>query len=437
VDATRSSARGVRATALCCAVCAVLSTTTAAAATASFGVGAERSDNIARTATNEQTETTATANAAFGLELERPRLTGTVDANGQYRKYLDNSFNDEVVGGANVDLSAALIRERFDWILQDNFGQVARDRLVVETPDNRQNFNVFSTGPVITLPLGARTSLRVTGLWTDANYEDSVQNSESLDGTVALVRQLAEKTELSLVGSANETDYDGDPAFQTYRIKSAYLRLDTTGGRTTLSVDGGYTEATHGDESNSGPLVHLNITRRVGAYSTLGLTAGSEFQDTASQFRLDQTQLGVQTNNQDAVVAGDVFRSDFVFLSFGTERDRTSFRVGLSGSKERHEEQKALDRDIVRASLVIGRRMTQRLDLDLHGEYLDEDFVGPGPGSIAFHEWSVGVGMAMRLTENISMQFRVDRYDGSGDGTSRDYEENRASISFGYSTGRR
>jgi hypothetical protein len=435
VDATRRGARGARTTALWCAVCAVLSTTTAAAASASFGLGAERSDNIARTATDEQTETTATASAALGIEVERPRLTGSVDANVQYRSYLDDSFDDELVGGANVDLSFALIKERFDWILQDNFGQVARDRRVVETPNNRQNFNVFSTGPVITLPLGARTDLSVSGLWTDANYEDSVQNAETIDGTVGLVRQLAEKTDLGVFGSASEIEYDGDPLFQTYRIKSAYLRFGAEGARTTLSVDGGYTEATHGDESNSGPLVHLSISRRVGAYSMLALTAGSDFEDTASQFRLDQTQLGIQTSNQDAVVAADVFRSNFVFLSFDTERDRTSFRVGLSGAKERHEEQTTLDRDIVRSSLVIGRQVTQRLDVNLHGEYMDEDFVGAAATS--FREWSFGVGVALRLSENLNMQLAVDRYDGSGDGDSRDYEENRAYISFGYSTGRR
>jgi hypothetical protein len=436
VDATRRSARGARTTALWCAVCAVLSATTAAAdATASLDVGAERSDNIARSATNEQSETTATARGALAMAVERPRLKGDIDADLRYRTYLDDSFDDELVGGANVDLTLALIRERFDWIVQDNFGQISQDRRAVETPDNRQNVNVFSTGPSITLPLGARTDLNVDGRWTDAHYEDSVQNSESREASIGLARKLSEQSVLSLYGSGSETEYEGDPLSQTFRIKSAYLRFETSGARTTLAVDGGYTEVTHGDASNSGPLAHLTITRKVGAYSTLSLTAGTEFQDAAAQFRLDQAQIGLQDSNQDTVVAADVFRSNFVYLSFGTQRDRTSFNISLNGAKERHEEQTNLDRDILRATAFVSRRATQRLDVDLHGDYQDEDFVGPP--SFAFKEWSFGVGVGLRLSPDLSMRLALDRYEGSSDDNSRDYEENRAYIGFGYTVGRR
>lgn len=435
MDATRRSARGARTTALWCAVCAVLSATSAGAATASFDIGAERSDNIARTPTNEQTEATATARAAFAMALERPRLKGDIDADLRYLSYLENTFDDELVGGASVDLEATLIQQRLTWIVQDNFGQVARDRRAVETPVNRQNLNVFSTGPDLTLPLGARTDLSVSGRWTDANYEGAGQNSESVDGSVGLSRQLSEQTALSLYGTAKETDYAGGPQFQTYRINSAYLRFAANASRTTLSVDGGYTEATHGDVSNGGVLAHLNISRKVGAYSSLGLTAGSEFQDAAAQFQLDQTQLGVLPGNQDTVVAGDVFRSNFVFLTFGTQRDRTSFDIGVNATRERHEEQANLDRDFVRGTVSLSRRATQRLDVELHGSYSNEDFVGPA--AVTFKEWSTGVGVVMRLTPSVGIRLSVDHYDGSSDDGTRNYEENRAYIGFGYTVGRR
>lgn len=435
MDATRRSARGARTTALWCAVCAVLSATTAAAATASFDIGAERSDNIARTATNEQAETTATARGALALSVERPRLKGNVNADLRYRSYLENTFDDEIIGGTNVNLELALVRERLAWLVQDNFGQVARDRRAVETPDNRRNLNVFSTGPNLTLPLGNRTSLNVGGQWTRADYEDSDLNNESVKGSVGLSRQLSEQTSLSVYGTGTETDYGGNLLFQTYRIKSAFLRFDANGARTTLSADGGYTEASRGDVSNGGVLAHLNISRKVGAYSSLGLTAGSEFQDTAAQFRLDQTQLGVVPGNQDTVVAGDVFRSNYVFLTFGTQRDRTSFNVGVNATRQRHEAQSNLDRDFVRGTVSLSRRATERVDVELHGAYIDEDFVGAG--AVTFKEWSAGAGVRLQLSQSVGMRLSVNHYDGSSDDGSRNYQENRAYLGFGYTVGRR
>jgi hypothetical protein len=435
VDATKRSARGVRTTALWCAVYAALSATAAGAATASFDLGAERSDNIARTATDETAETTATARGALAMSVDRPRLKGDIDADLRYRSYLENSYDDEVIGGANVNLDFALVKQRLAWIVTDNFGQVANDRRQVETPDNRQNFNVFSTGPTLTLPLGDRTDFLLGGRWTTADYEDSAQNSDSVDASVGLSHQLSEHTGVSLYGEGSETDYESDPLNQKYRIKSAYLRYDATGSRTTLSLDGGYTETTHGDISNGGVLFHLNVSRKVGAYSTIGLTAGSDFQDTATQFSLNQTQVGLQDSNQNTVVAADVFRANYVYLTFGTQRDRTSFNLSINGTRERHETQTTLDRDYIRTTASISRRATQRLDVELHGNYVDEEFVGPG--AVKFKEWSAGVGVLMRITQSIGMRLSFDRYDGSSDDDTRDYEENRAYLGFGYTVGKR
>ena len=78
-----------------------------------------------------------------------------------------DTYDDEFLGGLDGTVYYRFIPERFAWSIEDNFAQIAVNGLAVDTPDNRQNLNYFTTGPDIILPLGARTALEVSGRYSD------------------------------------------------------------------------------------------------------------------------------------------------------------------------------------------------------------------------------------------------------------------------------
>lgn len=396
-------------------------------------LGAERTDNVTRVPVDEQSDTIGTARIGLALQAHRPRLEANINGDVEYQRYFDATYGNDVVGGVDAHLGWLILPERFVWVFEDNYGQVISDPLQVNTPDNREQTNYFSTGPDITLPLGSRMLLLASGRWSDNYYEDSPQNSESIEGTVGIGRRLSEQSILSLNGTIRDIQYDDSDLFADYTITSGYLRLEATGARTTLEADAGYTEAKRDGQTSDGPLLRLNFVYQITSRSTLSLEGGSEFTDSGAALRVDQNALGTQADVNTTLAAGDVFRSTYAYLTFATERDRSQFDASVFGRKERHEDVISQDRDIVGAGLHALRSLTPRIDLDLAGGYSDEKFV---VGDLAFQEWFVGLGLGWRLTPAVTMRMSVYHNVGSGDGTTRDYEENTAYIGIRYSTGR-
>lgn len=413
--------------------CVVAAGSAQAEGSADLTLGVTHTDNVGRTNIDEQSETIGTAGLALSVDMERPRLSTDIGANLEYRDYIDESYDSEIVGGLDAGLTYAFVIDRFLWSVEDNYGQIAEDRRQADSPSNRQNFNYFSTGPDIIVPFGSVTSGQASGRWSDTYYEDGSQDSESLSGSLAVVRALSEQTNLSINGSLSEVTYD-DAATPDSRITEGFLRYESLGSRTTLSTDVGYTEAQNGEEeSDGGFLFRATVSRQVGARSSVSLEAGSEFSDAGSAFRLDQGALGVQPETSDALASSDVFRNTYLYLTTSLAMTRTTFTAGLRASQERYQDQIQLDRDIFGATLGMQHRMSPRFTFDVAGAYSKEEFE---VGTVKFNEWSVSMGVAWQMNRDWSLVFSAGHYDGTGDGIARDYDENRASVDVRYSIAR-
>jgi hypothetical protein len=397
-----------------------------------FELGAERSDNITRVASDELSDTMGIARLAFGLEQHRPKLESLIAADLQYRHYKDDTYDDEILGGLSADLAWSILPERFIWIVEETYGQIAGNLQQPDTPDNREDFNYFTTGPDLRIPLGGRTFAELSGRWSDVYYEESDQGSENVEGSAALARQLSEQSTLSLNASVEDIRYDEEEFLEDDRITEGFLQLEFLGGRTTISADAGYTKAERGDESSDGPLARLNLSREVTSRTTLRLDAGYEFADAATAFRLDQDAIGLGEDVRNAVASQDVFRTTYAYLGLNTRRERTTFDVVLFGLKERHETDTLLDRDSFGLNLNWSRRLSSRLDLLVRAAYTNDDFIN---ANFPYDEWLAGLEIGWRLTSFVSMRISVDHYEGSSDNALRDYEENRAYVGFRYARG--
>jgi hypothetical protein len=392
--------------------------------------GAQYTDNVSRVAVNEESETIGIAGLSFLLNTDRPRLDAIIGANLQYEKYLDDTFDDEVVGGVDALVSYAFVPERFIWTVGDNYGQIANDRRAVDTPDNRQDVNYFTTGPDFIFALTDRTSLQLGGRYSDAYYGSTEEDNQSLTGSLALIRLLSDITAVSLNGSTTEVEYDEELLFGDYRLDRGFLRWATESERSTFIADAGYTAVDQGEETSDGLLARLEISRAVAARSRVGFNAGTEFATPQEAFRRDQSITGIPTGADDAVVASDPYQLDYAYLTWNTEWVRGAFTVALSARSEEHEVETEADRETVGVTTGISRQMSRRLNASFSAGYYEEDLVNAG---FTFDEWTVGVGLAWLLSEQISFNVRLDHLEGSsGDGT-RDYDENRAYVGFAYS----
>ena len=98
--------------------------------------------------------------------------------------------------------------ERFYWLVSEDLGQAALSPSDSLLPADRENANVFSTGPTLYLPLSARNRLSIAGLYSDVYYEESDVDNQRLRAAAALERDLGGNKQLTLGYSKQRTDYD-------------------------------------------------------------------------------------------------------------------------------------------------------------------------------------------------------------------------------------
>lgn len=399
----------------------------------SVSAGASHSDNIGRTNEDEQSESMADLGLQLGVDDQVGRLQAVVGADLLYRTYLDNTYDDSFIGGLNGTVTYWFAPERFSWVVEDNFGQTFIDPQAVETPDNRQYTNFLSTGPNFLIGLGSRTDLSLQGRWSDASFEDSDADNQRLSGTIGLIRHLSARSSVSLNGTVSRIEYEEPTLFSNYDSQSAYLGFSSTGARTTLNLQAGYTAMHDFGDTQDGPLFSLAISRQLSERSTLSLNAGTSFTDSAQAFRRDQDIDGVDVGNDSAIVTGDPFQADYATLAWDVQGTRNTFELSADWRQDDHEREETANRNSIGAHATLSRRLNPVLTLALDGAWSHSEFE---ESDNEFDDWSAGVSLNWNFARNFSLDLRGDHFDGSGDTSQgsgvRDYTENRVTLRVGY-----
>lgn len=396
--------------------------------------GVTYSDNVRRTSTEEVSETMIEAGLRLDLNREQGRLTADVGADLEYLTYLDNTYDDELVGGLDGTAVFAVLPDRFTWTVEDNFGQSFINPQTIDTPDNRQNTNYFSTGPDLVFPLGNRTNLTVDGRWSQTAYEEvSEFDSRRYSGAIGLVR-LLESGSVSLNGTNERVEYDQSSPASSYDAQSYYLGYTVEGLRTTLELQIGYSAVRDYFDASNGRLLMIALVRRLSPRSTLSLDAGTDLTDSADVFRRDQGIGGVAVDDRPAVVTADPFQSDYATIAWDLESEHSNLHISADWRRETHERQTESDRERVEGSLAWTRRIRPMLSLVLSGLYGSEDFPN---ADVSYDEWTVGAGLDWQFARGYSLSLRGDHYSGTGDTSSGpdtgNYDENRIELRLSYS----
>jgi hypothetical protein len=395
-----------------------------------ISVGAGTSDNIARTSTNEKSETMALAGLQLDWREQRVRMNADVSADVQYVDYLNNTFGSEFVGNASGRLGFALLPERLNWQLSDNFGQGRIDPLSASSPQNRENINYFSTGPDLTLPFGSSMELLASGRYSKVTYEVTPVDSSRYSGAVGLQHKLSDSSSVSLNVTHDSVQYDDDIANPDYDRESAYARYKVTGRRTELALDAGYTkiDRTVGNDTD-GALFRLELSRRLSASSIIAVSAGHEFSDAADAFRMSQALSGGGLDTQGTLQTSSPFTNDYATVAWNFARNRTDFAVGVSRFEESYADNSQLDRDRTLANVSANRQITPTLRLGAVAGYTRENYqhlVGDS------RELAASLLMSYRMTRHLTLTARYQYAHHTSEIPNTDFSENRTWLQIGW-----
>jgi Putative beta-barrel porin 2 len=389
-----------------------------------FAVGGVSSDNIQRLSVDEEAGTIGTAGIRFAYGQQTRRIDTDIDLNAAYQHYFDDEYDDDVIGGVNATLDVGLVPDRLLWTFRENFGQISFNPLEASTPDNRENLNLFTTGPSLILNFGDATELKISALHSSIDYEDRNLDGTQDQGELTLSRQLSGKSTLSAILNAGRYQFDDEIANPDYDKREALARYEIRGSRTTLTADLGYTEIEIDDKSD-GMLARLSVSRQVSEGGRLAIGAGTEFSSAGDIFRLDQGVGGVQLDDENVIGTSDPFERNYANIGYDFDRHRTTLGVSANYSSEQYETSSALDRKVMtysayftrRLSAVLSARLFASLDQDRYDE-LDVDI----------DETTAGVSADWVLGRRLTLRFQYEHTDRESSNDVSEYTENQFSL---------
>ncbi len=397
------------------------------------GVG--HSDNITRVAANEQSDTIAKAGLRFSFDQLTKRSQMDLIGDLAYFEYLDDTYDSEVLGNFIGNARFGIVPDRFEWALSDNYGQVLSDPFAPVTPDNRENINYFTTGPDLILAFGSQNRLTLSARYANTVYEDSLFDSDGYSGEVALAHLLSAASSLSFHARTQQVDYDADVLNADYDQTDAFVTYSTSGARTHLNVDLGYTQMDRDAAASKedGALARLSVSRRVSPASTATLTAGHEFQNSAGAFAT--TQGGGAASGLSAIPGRQTaqpFTSDYATLGWNFSRVRTGFSVSASFNEQTYEDAPELDQQMTLISAQVSRALSQRTTVAIHGAYSQGDF---DQTNADYKDSNAGVRFNWRLSRAWSLNATYDYFHRTTDAPIGGYDENRYWLSIVYGRG--
>jgi len=394
-------------------------------------VGVGESDNIERLPSGGTDETIATEEVDFAWHEKRPWFDADVDADVSHVDFLQHTYPDEFIGNFIGSSKVNFVPEVFSWDFADNFGQTPLNPLAPITPDNRENINYFSTGPVLSLPLAQELKLVLMGEYGRVDYEDGLSplDNNRMTGTVGLLHQMSRDTNISVNVRDERVDFQNDLINPDYNRQEAFARFDTKGSRTELGVDLGYGRLLMSGADEGTYVARLDITRRVSPYSTVGLSFGHDYSDGADSFVLLQAANGANLNTPTALQTGAPFLITYASLAWNFERERTTTSLTASYFKDQYQLDSGLNNDVVLGSIRIARQVSPLLQVAL-GEYVDREHFTTGGDTAT--EADTGLQVTWRAGRSISVFFSYYLAKGFSDLEIGKFTENRVWLSIGY-----
>ena len=248
-----------------------------------LGYSSEYSSNIAHVPVNPQKEWINSIMAGMGYAENTPDFAAHVLSQAQYNNYRNNVFANETL--FNLDSSAVwtVSPQRFNWVATDVYRQLPIDITATVTPANRENVNVFNTGPdflvhispVQTVALGARYG----------NFYSSTSNTDNdnASGYARWLYQSTPRTTYSLNYEVQDFRYKDDVANDNFKQQDIYFSMHTRPSQSELILDLGTTKISRDRNADvSDQSGRLTWLRQINPSSSMGADFSAEFSNTSN-----------------------------------------------------------------------------------------------------------------------------------------------------------
>ena len=226
--------------ALSAALCAALGTAPCAAQESDhfryeFQAGLEASDNRLRTPNDRVDDLLLIPRVDFSLLHSSERVQSRGSGRFEFEQSLDDGVDEDFRARMAAAVDVAVLPQRLYWTFQDYADIEPVDVFATDSPSNRQQTNVWLTGPALLLGNDRGWSARAEALYSQGKAEATPEFDHARTSlALALQRRTDAVRAWSFATETGEVDFDQPDAIDFVRSE-ALLRFDNQTPR--LGID--------------------------------------------------------------------------------------------------------------------------------------------------------------------------------------------------------
>lgn len=412
-----------RAALSCLSACLPFATGAALAAEFQYsvGVGAGHTDNVRRTSTAPQSDTIGSASLQLGL-LREGRLSADVAADLAYQTYFNDTYGSDLVGSLRGQLVYALVPERLQWVVADNFGQTRPNLFAPTTPENRENINYFSTGPDAHLRLGSELALRLGARFSRVDYQTSPYDSDRWSGSLALEHVLNSGAAISLNAVTQRVNFTQALAGPDFDRNQLYAGYALAGARTTLQLHAGVNQIKRGGETTSGGMATLDLQRHIAGRSIFTIGIGRELTDAGTAFGTGGQVATVSADTQSLAQGSNPYTNTYARAGWDVAGRVTRLGGSVGFYRESYVAAALQDRDRLQVEVHASRDLSPRLSIRVNASHSSDNY---DRVSADAREMVAGAGLSWRAGRRLSIDTAYEHSNRHADVATSEYTENR------------
>lgn len=269
----------------------------------------EHSDNIALSTNNPVSSNVIIPGVNFAYQQVGSTLQANVVGTLEYFDYTSSQFDNQTLGTLNAQANWSILPQRLDFTIEDDAGVQPVNTLASNAPDNRQQTNVLSLGPVLHFDFNAATrgQAELKYLNSYASKVDDFDSSRVL-GAFRVIRDVSPTTQASLNfesqavnfrNSDTEPDYTRNELYGHYVHTLRNFDVDAVLGWAYIDFD-------HAP-SASKPMARFTLGWRPAVNHSFSLSGVYEYSDAAQDMllqpgqRIVDSMTNVPTNPLDLI----------------------------------------------------------------------------------------------------------------------------------------
>jgi len=404
--------------------------------TANLYVSADYSNNVSLDSTSTDDDITQTLGLNVLLKETRKRFNADASFNLEEEHYYNNTFSNQTSLTTGFGIFNFDIIEKFlDWRTSFTRTEVLKNSSDSDTPDNREQRNIFRTGPSINYRISRESALSASTNYTLVeNSDEEASDTKRLNSKLSYNYALNSITTLSLSSQYDEIlDGDGSEELKKTNFNLGIRRILPLGE---LNFNYGRTQ-THSDGSDSveGNFFDINFSRKQLLWHDLSLQYLQDISDTSIGFEGDEqnaeTPNEPNINSEEGVTRLDVITRKRLNLT--ASRVFGGYQYAVTGFWE-YETYKELNNDERSRgmSLSLGHNVSQYLSVGAEytfslNDFVDQPLIGKDKTSTYL------LNSQYNLSENLNLSAHVQYAAKSNShNQAREYEEFSTAMSINW-----